>query len=172
MCAIQDAGLSTSPYQNQTSNPSSNSNLTVKTRPTTGGTSPSLRSTRDSKTSPKPQQSREQKRKNWAKRSKPVAKPSVRVAPAKVYTSACCQAPATKPKAGQKEVAKDAETGKMKSGSKGLGKWRCSACSKVCKVTVHKPAPKEIVDAVRAITNANVAPIHPGDLVIIAEVAQ
>jgi len=46
------------------------------------------------------------------------------------------------------------------------------ACSKVCKVTVHKPAPKEIVDAVRAITNANVAPIHPGDLVIIAEVAQ
>jgi len=172
MCAIQDAGLSTSPYQNQTSNPSSNSNLTVKTRPTTGGTSPSMRSTRDSKTSPKPQQSREQKRKNWAKRSKPVAKPSVRVAPAKVYTSACCQAPATKPKAGQKEVAKDAETGKMKSGSKGLGKWRCSACSKVCRVAVHKPAPKEIVDAVRAITNANVAPIHTGDLVIIAEVAQ
>jgi len=138
MCAIQDAGLSTSPYQNQTSNPSSNSNLTVKTRPTTGGTSPSMRSTRDSKTSPKPQQNREQKRKNWAKRSKPVAKPSVRVAPAKVYTSACCQAPATKPKAGQKEVAKDAETGKMKSGSKGLGKWRCSQCGKTCIVSCKK----------------------------------
>ena len=128
-------------------NPSSNSNLPVKTRPTTGGTSPSMRSTRDSKTSPKPQQSREQKRKNWAKRSKPVAKPSVRVAPAKVYTSACCQAPATKPKAGQKEVAKDAETGKMKSGSKGLGHWRCGACGKACKVTVGKPEAKETFGA-------------------------
>ena len=142
----------------------SNSNSRGRTNRTTSGTSTS----RDQK----PQQSREQKRKNWAKRSKPVAKPSVRVAPAKVYTSACCQAPATKPKAGQKEVAKDAETGKMKSGSKGLGKWRCSACSKVCRVAVHKPAPKEIVDAVRAITNANVAPIRPSDLVVIAEVAQ
>jgi len=70
------------------------------------------------------------------------------------------------------DAVKDPETGKTKDKPKGLGKWRCSACSKVCKVTVHKPAPKEIVDAVRAITNANVAPIHPGDLVIIAEVAQ
>jgi len=164
MCAIQDAGLSTSPSQNQTSNPN-------RSKPSHGGKNAYM-SRQQGNSAQKPQQNREQKRKNWAKRSKPVAKPSVRVAPAKVYTSACCQAPATKPKAGQKEVAKDAETGKMKSGSKGLGKWRCSACSKVCKVTVHKPAPKEIVDAVRAITNANVAPIHPGDLVIIAEVAQ
>ena len=93
----------------------------------------------------KPQQSREQKRKNWAKRSKPVAKPVALALPAREYVSVCCNAPAHKPKAGQKEVAKDPESGKMKSGSKGLGKWRCSACSKVCKVTVHKPAPKEIV---------------------------
>ena len=164
MCAIQDAGLSTSPSQNQTSNPN-------RSKPSHGGKNAYM-SRQQGNSAQKPQQSREQKRKNWAKRSKPVAKPSVRVGPVKVYTSACCQAPATKPKAGQKEVAKDAETGKMKSGSKGLGKWRCSACSKVCRVTVHKPAPKEIVDAVRAITNANVAPIHPGDLVIIAEVAQ
>ena len=164
MCAIQDAGLSTSPSPNQTSNPN-------RSKPLRGGKNAYM-SKQQGNSAQKPQQSREQKRKNWAKRSKPVAKPSVRVAPAKVYTSACCQAPATKPKAGQKEVAKDAETGKMKSGSKGLGKWRCSACSKVCKVTVHKPAPKEIVDAVRAITNANVAPIHTGDLVIIAEVIQ
>ena len=146
MCAIQDAGLSTSPSQNQTSNPSSNSNLTVKTRPTTGGTSPSLRSTRDSKTSPKPQQNREQKRKNWAKRSKPVAKPVALALPAREYISACCNAPAHKPKAGQKEVAKDAETGKMKSGSKGLGHWRC-ACGKACKVTVGKPEAKETFGA-------------------------
>ena len=146
MCAIQDAGLSTSPYQNQTSNPSSNSNLTVKTRPTTGGTSPSMRSTRDSKTSPKPQQNREQKRKNWAKRSKPVAKPVALALPAREYISACCNAPAHKPKAGQKEVAKDAETGKMKSGSKGLGHWRCG-CGKACKVTVGKPEAKETFGA-------------------------
>jgi len=164
MCAIQDAGLSTSPSQNQTSNPN-------RSKPSHGGKNAYM-SRQQGNSAQKPQQSREQKRKNWAKRSKPVAKPSVRVAPAKVYTSACCQAPATKPKAGAQEMQRDPESGKSKSQSKGLGKWRCSACSKVCKVTVHKPAPKEIVDAVRAITNANVAPIHPGDLVIIAEVAQ
>ena len=128
-------------------NPSSNSNLPVKTRPTTGGTSPSMRSTRDSKTSPKPQQNREQKRKNWAKRSKPVAKPVALALPAREYISACCNAPAHKPKAGQKEVAKDAETGKMKSGSKGLGHWRCGACGKACKVTVGKPEAKETFGA-------------------------
>jgi len=86
----------------------------------------------------KPQQSREQKRKNWAKRSKPVAKPSVRVAPAKVYTSACCQAPATKPKAGAQEMQRDPESGKSKSQSKGLGKWRCSQCGKTCIVSCKK----------------------------------
>ena len=147
MCAIQDAGLSTSPSQNQTSNPSSNSNLTVKTRPTTGGTSPSLRSTRDSKTSPKPQQSREQKRKNWAKRSKPVAKPSVRVGPVKAYTSVCCSLPAQKPRAGAVDAVKDPETGKTKDKPKGLGHWHCSGCHKACKVTVGKPEAKETFGA-------------------------
>ena len=139
MCAIQDAGLSTSPYQNQTSNPN-------RSKPSHGGKNAYM-SRQQGNSAQKPQQSREQKRKNWAKRSKPVAKPSVRVAPAKVYTSACCQAPATKPKAGQKEVAKDAETGKMKSGSKGLGKWRCSQCGKTCKVSVGKPEAKETFGA-------------------------
>ena len=162
MCAIQDAGLSMSPYQNQTSNPSSNSNLTVKTRPTTGGTSPSLRSTRDSKTSPKPQQSREQKRKNWAKRSKPVAKPSVRVGPVKVYTSVCCSLPAQKPRAGAVDAVKDPETGKTKDKPKGLGHWHCSGCHRACKVTVGKPEAKETFDAKL---------IAAADLVI-AEVAQ
>lgn len=139
MCAIQDAGLSTSPSQNQTSNPN-------RSKPSHGGKNAYM-SRQQGNSAQKPQQSREQKRKNWAKRSKPVAKPSVRVAPAKVYTSACCQAPATKPKAGQKEVAKDAETGKMKSGSKGLGHWRCGACGKACKVTVGKPEAKETFGA-------------------------
>jgi hypothetical protein len=66
--------------------------------------------------------------------------------PAREYISACCNAPAHKPKAGQKEVAKDAETGKMKSGSKGLGHWRCG-CGKACKVTVGKPEAKETFGA-------------------------
>jgi tRNA(Ile2) C34 agmatinyltransferase TiaS len=35
-------------------------------------------------------------------------------------------------------MAKDAETGKSKSQSKGLGHWRCSACGKATKVTVSK----------------------------------
>ena len=143
-------------------NPSSNSNLPVKTRPTTGGTSPSMRSTRDSKTSPKPQQSREQKRKNWAKRSKPVAKPSVRVGPVKVYTSVCCSLPAQKPRAGAVDAVKDPETGKTKDKPKGLGHWHCSGCHRACKVTVGKPEAKETFDAKL---------IAAADLVI-AEVAQ
>jgi len=130
MCAIQDAGLSTSPSQNQTSNPN-------RSKPSHGGKNAYM-SRQQGNSAQKPQQNREQKRKNWAKRSKPVAKPSVRVAPAKVYTSACCQAPATKPKAGQKEVAKDPESGKMKSGSKGLGHWRCGQCGKTCIVSCKK----------------------------------
>ena len=82
--------------------------------------------------------SRNAKRARWAKKSKPVAKPSVRRGPVKSYTSVCCSLPASKPRAGQKEMAKDAETGKTKEVAKGLGKWRCSGCRKVCKV---RPGP-------------------------------
>ena len=108
----------------------SNSNSRGRTNRTTSGTSTS----RDQK----PQQSREQKRKNWAKRSKPVAKPVALALPAREYVSVCCNAPAHKPKAGQKEVAKDPESGKMKSGSKGLGHWRCGQCGKTCIVSCKK----------------------------------
>jgi succinate dehydrogenase/fumarate reductase-like Fe-S protein len=51
--------------------------------------------------------------------------------------------------AGQKEMTKDAETGKMKDKPKGLGKWRCTACGKVAKVTPRKPEPKGEVRAVK-----------------------
>ena len=139
MCAIQDAGLSTSPSQNQTSNPN-------RSKPSHGGKNAYM-SRQQGNSAQKPQQNREQKRKNWAKRSKPVAKPVALALPAREYISACCNAPAHKPKAGQKEVAKDAETGKMKSGSKGLGHWRCGACGKACKVTVGKPEAKETFGA-------------------------
>jgi hypothetical protein len=36
-------------------------------------------------------------------------------------------------------MAKDAESGKVKKGSKGLGKWICGECHKKCKVTPSKP---------------------------------
>jgi hypothetical protein len=93
---------------------------------------------RQSGSAQKPQRSREDKRKAWAKKARPVAKPSVRVAPSKAYTSVCCSAPATKPAAGQKTAVRNPETGKTKSEPKGLGHWRCSACGKATKVTVSK----------------------------------
>ena len=81
-------------------------------------------------------QSRNEKRARWAKRSRPVARPvAVKRGPVKSYTSVCCSLPASKPTAGQKETAKDAETGKMKDKTKGLGHWRCSGCRKVCRVS-------------------------------------
>ena len=106
---------------------------------------------------------RDEKRKRWAKKSKPVARPvAVKVfrGPTNEYISACCSAPAQKPRAGMKETAKDPESGKMKEKPKGLGKWRCSQCKKVAKVTPRKPAPKEIVNAVRSINSASVVPVE------------
>jgi hypothetical protein len=64
----------------------------------------------------------------------------VRKGPEFEYISACCSTPARKPRAGQKESVKDAETGKMKDKPKGLGKWRCTACGKIAKVTPRKPS--------------------------------
>ena len=139
MCAIQDAGLSTSPSQNQTSNPN-------RSKPSHGGKNAYM-SRQQGNSAQKPQQNREQKRKNWAKRSKPVAKPSVRVGPVKVYTSVCCSLPAQKPRAGAVDAVKDPETGKTKDKPKGLGHWHCSGCHKACKVTVGKPEAKETFGA-------------------------
>ena len=54
--------------------------------------------------------------------------------PVNVYTSQCCNAPATKPPClylGMR--AKEA-------GTQGLGSWRCSACHKPCKVSRAKIA--------------------------------
>jgi hypothetical protein len=45
--------------------------------------------------------------------------------------------------AGQKETARDPESGKTKTQPKGLGKWRCSGCKKLTKVTVGKSVPRE-----------------------------
>ena len=93
--------------------------------------------------------SRNQKRARWAKKAVPKQKPSVRKEPLHEYITACCSVPARKPVAGQKEMTKDAETGKMKDKPKGLGKWRCTACGKVAKVTPRKPEPKGEVRAVK-----------------------
>ena len=57
----------------------------------------------------------------------------------KQYISVCCSLPARKPRCGQKEVVINPETKKPKEVPKGLGHWRCSGCSKVCKVTPRKP---------------------------------
>jgi len=105
-------------------------------------------------------ETRNSKRARWAKKAKPVAKPVVVRGPVHEYISACCSAPSRKPRAGMKETVKDPESGKMKDKPKGLGHWRCTACGKVAKVTPCKPAPKEIVDAVRAVNAASVRPIE------------
>lgn len=94
---------------------------------------------------------REEKRARWAKKAVPKQKP---VAPRREnafeYISACCSLPARKPKAGQKEAVKDPESGKVKDKPKGLGKWRCSGCGKVAKVTPRKPQPKIDAKALQA----------------------
>jgi len=68
--------------------------------------------------------------------TKPVAQKPV--GPVNNYTSVCCKVLATKPRCGQKETAINPETKKANEVSKGLGKWRCSGCHKLCKVTVSK----------------------------------
>jgi hypothetical protein len=81
--------------------------------------------------------SRDQKRKRWAKKSKPIPKP-VKAAVLE-YISKCCNVPARKPRAGTKETVKDPDTGKFVDQPKGLGHWRCGQCNKPCKVTPRKP---------------------------------
>lgn len=88
-------------------------------------------------------QSRNAKRARWAKKSRPVAKPRIQRGPEKEYICACHGEPARKPRAGQKDVIKDPESGKMKDKSKGLGHWRCNVTNKSTKVSPRKPAPKE-----------------------------
>jgi hypothetical protein len=87
--------------------------------------------------------SRNEKRARWAKSNRPKAKPSIKSPNVKEYISLCCSAPSHKPKAGQKETAKDPDSGKMKTAPKGLGHWRCGQCGKVCKVSAQKPVPRE-----------------------------
>lgn len=87
-------------------------------------------------------QSRNAKRARWAKQNKPKQKPVVRRGPEKEYISACCSVPARKPRAGDKEAAKDPESGRMKDKVKGLGHWHCGQCGKPCKVTPRKPESK------------------------------
>lgn len=84
-------------------------------------------------------QTRDEKRKRWAKRHKVVTKPVVKRGPVKEYITACCSLPGIKPRAAQKDMAKDPESGKMKETVKGLGHWRCSGCGKLAKVTPRKP---------------------------------
>jgi hypothetical protein len=91
-----------------------------------------------------PKTSRDEKRRRWAKKHRVAPKLVVKRDPAKEYISACCSLPARKPTAGEKYTAKDPETGKMATMNRGLGKWRCSGCSKVCKVSARKPETKEV----------------------------
>jgi hypothetical protein len=92
-------------------------------------------------------ETRNAKRKRWAKKNgvKPKATPNH--APVKSYTSKCCNAPATKPPAGQKSMEKNPESGKVEKSSKGLGSWRCTVCKKRCAVIVGKPKEEENAQA-------------------------
>lgn len=119
----------TSQSQGRNFNKKQNGRFSKSTGKPTGGTSNS--------------QSRNAKRARWAKKNKPVAKPRVQKGPEKEYVCACHGEPARKPRAGQKDVIKDPESGKMKDKPKGLGHWRCSVTNKSAKVSPRKPAPKE-----------------------------
>ena len=132
---VPTSGSQASPSQTGASNPSMKKH-------SHGGRNANM--SKQSNSAQKPNgSSRNEKRARWAKRSKPVAKPIVKRGPVKSYTSVCCSLPASKPRAGQKEMARDAETGKTKEVAKGLGKWRCTGCGKAARVTPRKPAPKE-----------------------------
>lgn len=89
-------------------------------------------------------QSRNEKRRRWAKKHKVAPKPVVKRGPVKEYVSACCSLPAIKPVAGEKFTARDPETGKMAEQRRGLGKFRCTGCKKIAKVTPRKPEVKEV----------------------------
>lgn len=54
--------------------------------------------------------------------------------PKNTYLSSCCNVPARKPKAAEKQIVVDPETKRTKNVPRGLGKWRCTGCSKVCSV--------------------------------------
>lgn len=95
---------------------------------------------------------RDEKRKRWAKKSKPVARPvAVKRGPVREYVSVCCSAPAQKPPCGTKTPTKDPDSGKMKDKASGLGHFRCSQCRKACKVKPQAPAPKVVVVNMAAI---------------------
>jgi len=120
---------------------------TAKMKPSshsTGNKKPYTKSTSGNNAQKPNGSSRNEKRARWAKRSKPVARPAApRRENVYEYITACCSLPARKPRAGMKESVKNAETGKFKDEPKGLGKWRCTGCGKVARVTPRKPAPKE-----------------------------
>ena len=99
---------------------------TTQARPSSGSSSKnSLR--------PKRNQNRRWQNKRGGTQKR-TATPSV---PSKQYISACCNAPGKKPPCGTKVVQQDPETRKMKDTRLGKGKWRCTACGKRCKVSVH-----------------------------------
>ncbi len=94
----------------------------------------------------KPQVTRDEKHKRWAKKAVPKQRPvAAKRGPVREYISACCSAPAQKPPCGQKVSSIDPETGRpaKKDKSTGLGHFRCSQCKKTCRVKPQAPAPKE-----------------------------
>lgn len=90
-------------------------------------------------------QSRDEKRRRWAKKHKVAPKVVAKLRePVKEYISACCNLRASKPRAGEKVITRDPETGKPKETRLGLGHWRCSGCSKSTKVSPRKPKVEEV----------------------------
>lgn len=92
-------------------------------------------------------ETRNEKRARWAKKSKPAVKPIVRKGPVNEYLCECHNEPARKPHAAQADMVKDADSGKLKSKPKGLGKWRCATTGKITKVRPQRPAPKVLTTA-------------------------
>jgi hypothetical protein len=149
MCAVQ---TSTKPTNNSTKQASGKTEpkwLIMKRQNKSSADKKKKVTVKSSASAQKPNQhSRDEKRKRWAKKQKPVAKPVVRRGPVYEYISDCCGIPCTKPRAGMKVTLTDPETGKpsKKEITLGLGHWRCNGvggCKKSCTVTRKSPAKAE-----------------------------
>jgi hypothetical protein len=127
-------------------------NITQGIQPKTGNLQSPLKPQKSGNTRPTSQGSRTSNGKNkanrgnsgnskYAQKSRGKSKAPVAVkpkGPVNTYTSVCCSVPATKTPC-IAVTKKDALV-------QGLGKFRCSACKKRCKVTVSKFKAPEVVN--------------------------
>jgi hypothetical protein len=163
MCAVQST-TTTSSIPKQVSSPSQSKpvpkwmKMKLQNKSSADKTAkPTAKKSSASAQKPK-EGTRDEKRKRWAKKAKPIAKPPVRRGPVNEYISVCCSAPAQKPPCGTKVASLDPETGRPAKSDKttGLGHFRCSQCRKACKVKPQAPKAKEAAPRAAVLTDGTI----------------